>query len=198
MSGPDTSADIPAPVLFNTWKHHAGALRARIREAASIPGGLEVLARSLVVVGSDLMDLYVGNLTPAAIAAELLDGLREEGRLELDFFRIWIAKSGGFTVRFLSDGSCWVLRSGEGEGRYVHVHPGRWSPHTRRVRANVLRTAVIASADALVRGGDPRDPLRLDRVRRDFLGLGPVGPGGAAIAEVIEVLADTTPGVPGA
>ena len=29
-----TPLEVPVPVLFNTWKHHAGALRVRIRETA--------------------------------------------------------------------------------------------------------------------------------------------------------------------
>ena len=44
----------------------------------------------------------------------------------------------------MPDGSAWVLRQGEEGGRYVHVHPGRRTPPTLRVRATVLKTAVMA------------------------------------------------------
>src|SRR5687768_4486554 len=49
--------EIPTPVLFNPWKHHAGALRARIADAAA-NAALDDLAAGLVVVGTELMDLY--------------------------------------------------------------------------------------------------------------------------------------------
>jgi hypothetical protein len=68
-----------------------------------------------------------------------------------------------------------VLRHGEEEGRYVHLHPGRWVPQTRRVRANVLKTAVLALAWVGVHGGDPLDLAVLNRVRQQYLGLAPVG-----------------------
>jgi hypothetical protein len=84
-----------------------------------------------------------------------------------------------------------VLRQGDEAGRYVHLHPGRWAPATRRVRANVLKTAVLALADAALHGGDPRDRTRINRVRRDYLGLAPLGKevtGGQGLGAVIELL----------
>ena len=38
------------------------------------------------------------------------------------------------------------LSGGDENGRHVHVHPGRWTTNTCRVRANVLKTAVVALA----------------------------------------------------
>src|SRR5437016_346852 len=81
--------ELPSPVLFNTWKHHAGALRRRINEtqdAAALPA----LAAQLAVIGSELMDLYVGALTPAEVGAKVLAELRAAGRLEWAAFRAWV------------------------------------------------------------------------------------------------------------
>jgi hypothetical protein len=72
------------------------------------------------------------------------------------------------------DGSRWVLRLGDETGRYVHVHPARRAPHTRRVRANVLKTAILVPADAAVHGGDPFDIARINQVRGQYLGLSPI------------------------
>jgi hypothetical protein len=69
----DYLADVPAPVLLNTWKHHAAATRQRIGMLAG--GGdaaLRKLADQLVVIGSELMDIYTGDLTPAAIAGHVI------------------------------------------------------------------------------------------------------------------------------
>src|SRR5215831_17959674 len=82
---------LPAPVLLNTWKHHAGALRGHIRQAvAAGPAGLEALAGRLAVVGTDLMDLYLGDLSPGRIGELLLDRLRAAGHFEFSAYRDWI------------------------------------------------------------------------------------------------------------
>src|SRR5436305_5348976 len=136
--------EVPSPVLFNTWKHHAGALRARIREVAADGAALRELAARMVVIGTELMDLYIGRLTPPEIAARVLADLKAAGRLALGTYRSWVEGQGGYAVlTFPEDGSRWVLRLGDEGDRYVHVHPGRWSPATLRVRANVPKTAVM-------------------------------------------------------
>ena len=158
------------PVRFNAWKHHAGFLR---RQAAP-PADLAWLAECLKAVGHDLMDLYDGPRTPADIAAALLAELAAHGRLGPDEFRDWLREAGGFRVLILADASAWVLRWGAEPGRYVHVHPARGAPNTSRVRAGVLKTAVLARAWAIRAGADPCDLAVINRVRQEYLGLPPV------------------------
>ena len=89
--------EAPPLVLLNTWKHHAGTLRQRIREAAAGgPAALDGLARDLVVVGTVLMDLYLGDLSPRAIGEGVLALLRRDGRLPLAAYRAWIEAGGGY------------------------------------------------------------------------------------------------------
>jgi hypothetical protein len=173
---PESAFDVPSPVLLNAWKHHAGALRRRIADAARAgPGALAELAPRLLVIGTELMDLYTGLLAPAEVAAGVIAQLSAEGRLEPSTYREWLEGNRGYRVLALpADGSAWVLRFGEEGGRYVHVHPSRWTPHTRRVRANVLKTAVMALAYAGAHGGDPLDVALINRARRDYLGLAPL------------------------
>jgi hypothetical protein len=183
--------DVPAPVLFNTWKHHAGALRRRLSEyAAAGETGLADLAAQLAVQGHELMDLYFGTLTPADIAVAVVQQLRDAGRLEPELYRAWVAAQGGYGMLTLADDSRWVLRPGDESDRYIHVHPGRWAPQTRRVRANVLKTAVLVNAAALVRRGDPLDVKLINQVRQKYLGLAPVRglSGDQGLAPVIELL----------
>ena len=82
--------------------------------------------------------------------------------------------AGGYRLVELSDTSRWVLRLGE-VNHYVHAHPGRYAPHTRRVRANVLKTAVLVLAHVGVHGGDPLDVKLVNHVRRQHLALAPIG-----------------------
>jgi hypothetical protein len=127
------------------------------------------------VIGTDLMDLYTGRLSPADIASGVIASLRAGGRLGPDTFRAWVEAGGGYgVVELQEDSSRWVLRVAADGVRYVHVHPARWAPQTRRVRANVLRSAVMALAHAALHGGDPLDLGRVNLVRTRWLGLSPV------------------------
>ena len=164
--------ELPFPVLFNGWKHHAGFPRQQITlAAAGADAGLDDLAAQLVVVGTALMDLYTGPLTPGEIADGVVTALAADNRLSLHVYRSWVHAHGGYqVVTFPEDGSRWVLRLGDEAGRYVHVHPGRWSLATLRVRANVLKTAVMALAYATAHGSDPLDVRLVNTVREGNVG----------------------------
>ena len=76
-----------------------------------------------------------------------------------------------------ADGSRWVLRGGQDPDRpdrFAHLHPGRWSPATRRVRASVLKTALMVLAYQRIHGGDSHDVSLINKVRADFLDLSPI------------------------
>ncbi len=188
-----TPLEVLPPVLFNTFKHHAGALRGRIVALAEQgPAALAEMGSRLAVLGSKLMDLYTGSLMPRDISARIIGQLWEAGRLELPAFRAWLAGQGDYAVlSFAEDQSRWVLRLGDEAGRYVHVHPGRWSPATVRVRANVLKTAFLVLAHARIHGLDPMDRDVINEVRRDRLGLAPLAEGpdeGLGLGAVIALL----------
>jgi hypothetical protein len=185
------SEAIPAPVLFNPHKHHAGFLRDRVRRAAAGPAALRALADELAAVGTRLMDLYHGELSPREIAATVTAGLAGAGHGIAPAFRAWVESAGGFRViEFPQDASRWVLRVGDGQ-RFVHIHPARYSPHTVRVRAAVLTTAVMALSHTGLHGGDPASRTVVNAVRREYLGLPPVARDPSAtggLGAVIELL----------
>lgn len=187
------SFDVPFPVLFNLHKHHAGFLRERILQAVEIGDqGLGDLANELVVVGAKLMDLYHGPFAPQEIGQNVIATLKKNGRVDPQAFRAWVDAGGGYQViEFPEDTSKWVLRFGDESDRFIHVHPARFSPFTIRVRATVLTTAVLSLAHAKLNGGDPLSRSVVNVVRRDHLGLAPIGrdpSGDAGIGAVVELL----------
>jgi hypothetical protein len=183
-------------VLLNTWKHHAGALRERIATAVQ-SGDLQALADGIIVIGTELMDLYFGMLSPAEIGQQVVNQLCVDSRLALDVYRPWLEAGGGYRMLDLSDGCRWVLRLGNEADRYVHVHPGRYAAHTRRVRANVLKTAVMILAYTGRSGSNPFDRTLVNTVRQRYLGLAPIGQqltGDQGLGEVIDLLRTSAPG----
>lgn len=186
----------PHPVLLNTWKHHAGWIRSRIGAAVAAGSpGLDALVKDMVVVGTRLMDVYTGAFTPAEIGEHVITQLRGVNRLEFDRLSAWLQGQGEYAMIELPDGSKWTIRLGPADGRYLHLHPGRWVPHTIRVQANTLKSAVMAHAHALLTGGVPRDIALVNEARRRYLGLLPVREltGDAGLGAVIAILGE--PGV---
>jgi hypothetical protein len=172
-----TPLEVLPPVLYNTYKHHAVALRLRLDDAAAAGEAAlpEVLSR-LAVLGGGLMDMYAGALSPREVSGWVLDELRRQGRLELDAYGNWLAGQGAYAVvTHPGDNTDWVLRLGDEQGRYVHLHPGRWSPNTTRVRANVVKTAFFAVLHTRLFGGDPTHRRVLNEARQRYLGLPPLG-----------------------
>ena len=181
------------PVLLNTWKHHAGWIRWRISQAvASGNDGVGALVPQIAVIGHRLMDLYTGTLTPAQIGEHVLQFLRDADRLEFEPLAAWLTAQDQFTLIELPDRSKWTIRLGPPEGRYLHLHPGRWVPHTIRVQANTLKSAVMAHAHAKLTGRAASDLAVVNEARHKYLGLLPVrelnGEGG--LGAVLAALAD--------
>ena len=188
----DDDTHLPHPALLNTWKHHAGWIRWRIVAAVGTgSAGVAALLAEMVVVGSRLMDLSTGPHTPAAIARLVFADLKARDRFSFDQLARWLQESGEYALTELPDGSKWTIRLGPADGRYVHLHPGRWAPNTLRVQANTLRSAVMAHAHALLSGADPTDIRVVNDARKQYLGLLPVREltGAGGLGAVIAALA---------
>jgi hypothetical protein len=171
-----TPLEVIHPVLFNTFKHHIGALRARIGDIVDRGNGALVeMGTRLAVLGTRLMDLYTGALSPRELSTWVIAELTRIERISLDRYRDWMWQAESYTLfTHPVDNSRWVLRMGDERGRYVHLHPGRWSPCSVRVRANVLKTAFLVLCYTGIHGGNPRDRDVINEVRRLFLGLSPI------------------------
>jgi len=88
--------------------------------------------------------LYLGEYSPAKISKQILDYLHSKKILSSSQYKDWLSKDGmDYQLVELKDKSIWTLRLGDDTERYVHIHPGRYSPSTVRVKATTLKTAIF-------------------------------------------------------
>lgn len=187
-----TAHTVPFPVLFNTWKHHAGWVRGRIAAAAADgEQGLKQLAEQIIVTGTKLMDFYTGVLSPWELGERVVERLRADDKFDHADYKPWVGLHDGYVMLDLpDDGSRWVLRLGDESGRYVHLHTARYSPHSLRVQGITLKTAILANALALTRGLPFADLRTLNEARERFLDLPPVAKvsDDGGVGEVVRLL----------
>ncbi|SJZ70452.1 hypothetical protein SAMN04488128_1011276 [Chitinophaga eiseniae] len=119
------------------------------------------------------MDMYTGSLSPETIFEEIITQLTARGLHLPKTFATAIKERHGYMEVTLADTSRWVLRLSDDPERYVHLHPGRYSPHTLRIKAAALKTAMAYTAAA--RNGQLSGELLPDmNAVRAVAGLSPV------------------------
>jgi hypothetical protein len=139
----DGNSFVPLPIHFNCWKHHAGFIKERIKAIHS-EKDMGTLRSSLLKIGESQMDLYLGKFSPEEISNQSIAMLKREKILSLEHYKKWLSKDGkDYQLISLKDKSIWTLRLSENQKRYIHLHPGRYSPHTIRVKATTLKTAIL-------------------------------------------------------
>lgn len=127
----------------------------------------------LVRIGTSKLDLYTGDLTYTLVESEIIVQLTERNSLRRDDYLRWIQENNGHRSLTLSDTSKWVLREGNHEHAFVHIHPGRYSAHTIRVKASSLKTAIMTKLFLKDRPEEPIDQKMINHIRRT-IGLAPV------------------------
>ena len=139
----DENCFIPPPINLNCWKHHAGFIKKQIESVKEIKE-LDQLKVYLLKIGESQMDLYLGDHSPVKISEQLLDYLHSKKIFSEKLYKDWLSKDGkDYQLVELKDKSIWTLRLGDDAERYVHIHPGRYSPNTIRVKATTLKTAIF-------------------------------------------------------
>ena len=129
------------PINFNRWKHHTGFINQQIK-FASRTKDINYLKKHLIIIGESQMDLYFGKIASLTISGEIIAYLKKEKVFRYDKFIGWLAND-DYKLVHLSDKSIWVISLGENRERYIHIHPGRYSPNTIRVKAATLKTAIL-------------------------------------------------------
>jgi hypothetical protein len=178
---------IPPPVLFNPLKHHLGFIRDYIADKNINNIDNQLVLKDLKHLGGSLMDVYSGPLSPQKILREINNYLKDNNLTDKEVFYRWAGKGPkDFKTIKLSDGSQWVLKYFDNELRYVHSFPSRYSPHSFRIKANTLKSAILY---IIFIGKDfvTEDGLNLARAGS---GLSPVKNifDSEAITEMIEIL----------
>ncbi|RAJ80166.1 hypothetical protein CLV59_105274 [Chitinophaga dinghuensis] len=125
-------------ILFHALKHHYAAVQSFL---AHPPVGQEQQLYAIRTFGGSQFDLYHGKLSVAAIEAETVAQLSQQGIQEKTTYHSWIASHRGYRTITLSDGSNWTLRYIDHHA-YIHLHPSRYSPHTIRIKANAMKSIV--------------------------------------------------------
>jgi hypothetical protein len=124
-------------ILFNALKHHVGYIQTFIKN-----NNLDTAKEHLLSIGASQMDLYIGDLSVQDIENQIVAHLNKNNILEKILFDNFIENQKDFFEITLSDSSRWTLRKGNDATHYIHIHPSRYSPHTLRVRAGILKTAI--------------------------------------------------------
>jgi len=185
------NCSIQLPLTFNCWKHHAGFIKNQIEFYGSKKISVEELQKTLLVIGESQMDLYVGELAPQKICDEIVSRLKSTGVLAFEAYKKWLFEKGNkYKLIEISDKSVWALRLGKYEERYVHIHPGRYSTVTIRVKAFTLKTAIAVLIINYVKNSPLMDTLQINEVRKKILNLPPIKKVSAnsAVLKVINIL----------
>ena len=121
-----------------------------------------------------MLDLYTGILNPYDISILVKSELKKKSIISSQSYEKWIKESkNNYQTIYMPDGSFWTLRLGQQE-RYIHIHPGRYSPHTLRVRALTLKTAITVQAWSRIHKNSPLDIYIINNVREEILNASPV------------------------
>jgi hypothetical protein len=162
---------IPLPVTFNPHKHHLGFLKLQIetwkqqnRNQYKQPCFASAKTSSIFTLGNFLWNKFVTNVSP-------ISGNSQPGE---NAFTDWLGPHEYRKIR-LSDSSVWVVKKGVDPERYIHIHPGKHSPFSTRVRATTLKTVIALQVCSVHFQNNRTENLRaVNETRVSFLKLSPV------------------------
>jgi hypothetical protein len=185
----DYGVDIPIPLLFNPLKHYLPFIRdfVRSRTLTINDPGLKVLTRELKHLGTCVMDIYTGELPQETILKEITEFLEINDLREKAAYKAWAGTDfDDYRIVSLTDTSQWTLKFHNHETRYVHIFPARSSPHSFRIKANTLKSAILY---IIIFGKDYVSEDDLNAARA-LAGLSPVREvaDAEAVTEMIEIL----------
>lgn len=138
--------NIPEPFQFNPLKHHLSFIREFISLEIKndTPDRRKNIVRQMKHIGTSVMDIYTGTLSVNGILEEVRSYLSAENLISPEAYPAWTGRHfSDFKIIPLSDGSHWMLKYHDQENRHVHLFPARSSPHTLRVKANTLKSAIL-------------------------------------------------------
>jgi hypothetical protein len=165
---------VPFPIKLNCWKHHALFIKKALNNFKS-EIDIKQLRTKLLRIGESQMDLYYGRLSPEEVADKTIDFLTSNSVIVNKEYLDWLHNDGQeYRNIKLKDKSVWTLRAGDEEMRYVHIHPGRYSPLTVRVKALTLKTSICALACSKIKKASAVDIDLINEAREKLLSVPPL------------------------
>jgi ADP-heptose:LPS heptosyltransferase len=170
----EENCTIPPPINFNCWKHHTGFIKKQIQSVQK-RADLEKLKSYLLKIGESQMDLYYGKYSPNEIAEQIAQQLKKKNILSDEIYNLWLNEKGrDYQLITLPDNSFWTLRKGNDSRRYIHIHPGRHSTHTRRVKAPTLKTVILTLCYEKTGETQPEPKELINKIRKEYLNEPPL------------------------
>jgi hypothetical protein len=185
----DFRSQIPEPLLFNPLKHYLPFIRQFVTNHTikiNDPG-LNDLIRDLRHLGNCVMDIYNGELKLDSIYSEVGNFLKINHLQEMNAYKMWTGtRFNDCRIISLSDSSRWTLKFHMNNTRYAHIFPARSSPHSFRIKANTIKSAILY---VVLIGKDYVSEEDLNTARA-LAGLSPVKEvaDAEAVTEMIEIL----------
>jgi hypothetical protein len=160
-----------SPVAFNPHKHHLGFLKQKIPQWKTEPW--DIVKQEILLIGTNLMDVYHGDLSVTQILEQVIDFSGKEGLTDAEKLAEWLGHH-EYRKIMLSDESLWVVRQGLKRGYFLHIHPANHSPFTVRIRASTLKTVVALRVFGLPRQEEKLHLQTVNHTREKMLGLSPI------------------------
>ena len=162
---------VPKPFLLNGLKHHLPVIKQYLPVMKQMPEPdfMSILKKT----GNSVTDFYYGAMDINSICNELKTKLVRLKAYEKEAYYNWIIKQDPYFCFRISDGSDWLMRKGNHNARYIHIHPGKHSYKTKRLKSRSLRIAL----SIIYFSKNEQDLFSLDHlnhIRKDKLDLPPV------------------------
>ncbi len=166
------SVEIPFPITFNPQKHHFRFLKNEIERWKIM--AWEDVKQELVLIGSNLIDFYLGQLNVTQICNECSSYFQAKNISNEKQFYGWLDGREWKKIK-LSDQSEWLIRQGNSTERYIHIHPAKFSKHSIRIRAASLKTVIALRVNSVPIKNKANENLgNINEIRKVLLGLSPV------------------------
>jgi len=163
---------IPVPVTFNPHKHHFRFLLKKIDLWRKTDWSF--VEKELLLIGSNLIDLYLGGLAVEQVCKECIDYFWKKEISDSAEFKKWLAPK-EFRKIELSDKSLWVIKKGVDKERFIHIHPAKNSPLSIRVKGTTLKTVLALLINGEKPTGDLQSNLKkVNQIRTGYLKLSPI------------------------
>lgn len=165
---------VPPPIKLNCWKHHAGFIKEQI-SLLRAENELKQLTLILLKIGESQMDLYLGKYSPSELSNQIFNQLKSLRITSYYNYKNWLGEDEKkYKLINLNDQSVWTLRLGEDRERFVHIHPGRYSPHSRRVKSLTLKTVICILSWQKIYSLPAYDIDLVNMLRKKFLKAPPL------------------------